>query len=185
MLAPAPFIEPRTSKPGYTALEKISPEREFSTLPREGCPTQPRPQTPVALAATAAAGTWRRDGSGDEAGGGSGIRTRDTVPRIHTFQACAFNHSATPPGGLDLARRRSADKGSGARRPRPEPARRLGAGGSTREAPCGRLRAEAGEGAGSGVGAHCPRAPAGPFCSPRGVRPRALRRPPHQTQARP
>jgi hypothetical protein len=32
-------------------------------------------------------------------GGGSGIRTRDTVSRIHTFQACAFNHSATPPQG--------------------------------------------------------------------------------------
>ena len=31
------------------------------------------------------------------AGGGSGIRTRDTVSGIHTFQACAFNHSATPP----------------------------------------------------------------------------------------
>ena len=31
------------------------------------------------------------------AGGGSGIRTRDTVSRIHTFQACAFYHSATPP----------------------------------------------------------------------------------------
>ena len=31
------------------------------------------------------------------AGGGGGIRTRDTVSRIHTFQACAFNHSATPP----------------------------------------------------------------------------------------
>jgi hypothetical protein len=30
-------------------------------------------------------------------GGGGGIRTRDTVSRIHTFQACAFNHSATPP----------------------------------------------------------------------------------------
>ena len=30
-------------------------------------------------------------------GGGSGIRTRDTISGIHTFQACAFNHSATPP----------------------------------------------------------------------------------------
>ena len=31
-------------------------------------------------------------------GGGGGIRTRDTIHhRIHTFQACAFNHSATPP----------------------------------------------------------------------------------------
>jgi hypothetical protein len=30
-------------------------------------------------------------------GGGGGIRTRDTVSRIHTFQACAFSLSATPP----------------------------------------------------------------------------------------
>ena len=30
---------------------------------------------------------------------GAGFRTRDTVSRIHTFQACAFNHSATPPQG--------------------------------------------------------------------------------------
>ena len=32
-----------------------------------------------------------------ENGGGRGIRTLDTVARIHAFQACAFNHSATPP----------------------------------------------------------------------------------------
>ena len=38
-------------------------------------------------------------------GGGSGIRTRDTVSRIHTFQACAFNHSATPPGETHRAPR--------------------------------------------------------------------------------
>ena len=30
-------------------------------------------------------------------GGESGIRTHDTVSRIHTFQACAFNHSAISP----------------------------------------------------------------------------------------
>jgi hypothetical protein len=30
-------------------------------------------------------------------GGRSGIRTHDTVTRIHAFQACAFNHSATRP----------------------------------------------------------------------------------------
>src|SRR5690242_4321503 len=30
-------------------------------------------------------------------GGGSGIRTHDTVSRIHAFQACALNHSAIPP----------------------------------------------------------------------------------------
>src|SRR5205085_9065864 len=30
-------------------------------------------------------------------GGGSGIRTHDTVSRIHAFQACALSHSAIPP----------------------------------------------------------------------------------------
>ena len=34
---------------------------------------------------------------GIEAGGEGGIRTLDTVSRIHAFQACAFNHSATSP----------------------------------------------------------------------------------------
>ena len=33
----------------------------------------------------------------DNVGGGRGIRTLDTVTRIHAFQACAFSHSATPP----------------------------------------------------------------------------------------
>src|SRR5215467_15338151 len=33
-------------------------------------------------------------------GGGSGIRTHDTVSRIHAFQACALSHSAIPPGLL-------------------------------------------------------------------------------------
>ena len=31
------------------------------------------------------------------AGGERGIRTLDTLSRIHAFQACAFNHSATSP----------------------------------------------------------------------------------------
>ena|GEM_PF-1442825 len=30
-------------------------------------------------------------------GGGRGIRTLETVTRLHAFQACAFSHSATPP----------------------------------------------------------------------------------------
>ena len=30
-------------------------------------------------------------------GGEMGIRTPDTVARIHTFQACSFNHSDTSP----------------------------------------------------------------------------------------
>ena len=34
--------------------------------------------------------------SGDS-GGQTGIRTLETVPRLHAFQACAFDHSATCP----------------------------------------------------------------------------------------
>ncbi len=30
-------------------------------------------------------------------GGEGGIRTRDTLSSIHTFQACSFNHSDTSP----------------------------------------------------------------------------------------
>ena len=30
-------------------------------------------------------------------GGEGGIRTLETVSRLHAFQACAFNHSATSP----------------------------------------------------------------------------------------
>ena len=30
-------------------------------------------------------------------GGQRGIRTLETVTRLHAFQACAFNHSATCP----------------------------------------------------------------------------------------
>ena len=36
-------------------------------------------------------------------GGGRGIRTLDTVSRIHALQACAFDHSATPPRWLSVA----------------------------------------------------------------------------------
>ena len=42
-------------------------------------------------------------------GGGSGIRTHDTVSRIHAFQASAFSHSAIPPS---LACRRTRMPGS-------------------------------------------------------------------------
>ncbi len=33
----------------------------------------------------------------EKSGGSIGIRTLETVPRLHTFQACAFDHSATDP----------------------------------------------------------------------------------------
>src|SRR5947207_12658894 len=42
-------------------------------------------------------GERQRRTANERNGGGSGIRTHDTVSRIHAFQACAFSHSAIPP----------------------------------------------------------------------------------------
>src|SRR5688572_8009977 len=51
-------------------------------------------------------------------GGGSGIRTHDTVSRIHAFQASALSHSAIPPkdvsanittGGMVATERRDSN----------------------------------------------------------------------------
>src|SRR5262249_30281751 len=48
---------------------------------------------------------WRTSANVHEqaAGGGSGIRTHDTVSRIHAFQACPFSHPAIPPGKVKQA----------------------------------------------------------------------------------
>jgi hypothetical protein len=56
------------------------------------------------------------DGTGQEVGGGRGIRTLDTRKRIHAFQACAFSHSATPPQGptKNIWQGRQANRGDGA-----------------------------------------------------------------------
>ena len=55
-------------------------------------------------AAAKARGTWafcdcRSEISlfGGLAGGETGIRTLETIASLHTFQACAFDHSATSP----------------------------------------------------------------------------------------
>ena len=49
------------------------------------------------LALNKASANAKLMGKHDNNGGGRGIRTLDTVARIHAFQACAFSHSATPP----------------------------------------------------------------------------------------
>ena len=42
-------------------------------------------------------GSWNETRSAGLAGGEGGIRTHETVARLHAFQACAFDHSATSP----------------------------------------------------------------------------------------
>ena len=56
-------------------------------------------------------GEWQRSTTNDPVGGGSGIRTHDTVSRIHAFQACALSHSAIPPGQLQLGQYNPARSG--------------------------------------------------------------------------
>ncbi len=49
-------------------------------------------------------------------GGETGIRTLETVSRLHTFQACAFDHSATSPLGVSYANFRTERKAPFAKR---------------------------------------------------------------------
>src|SRR5687768_17789909 len=72
---------------------------------RENFEPQPPPrgaevsaQTPRLLAISARQNPAENVGLG-RTGGESGIRTHDTVSRIHAFQASAFSHSAIPPVG--------------------------------------------------------------------------------------
>ena len=54
---------------------------------------------------------WRKRNC--KSGGGGGIRTRGRGKPTHAFQACAFDHSATPPGGPLWRRRARAARFSG------------------------------------------------------------------------
>ena len=79
-------------------------------------------------------------------GGARGIRTLETVPRLHTFQACAFDHSATAPSRVVYTGRCDGFKGKRGQM-------RRGGGGGASGRPCrGRLRAQSWRGAGGGTG---------------------------------
>src|SRR6185437_9423062 len=80
----------------YRGSEKTGPERGFCAQSWPApVPRQIR-KGPHNRGIGSATGPWRNR-LGLRAGGGRGIRTLDTVSRIHAFQACAFSHSATPP----------------------------------------------------------------------------------------
>ncbi len=99
--------------------ENIGGKRTNSGFPAVCAVHRSAAKTPEFLGNFRIEFAWRERLSGDD-GGGGGIRTRDTVSRIHTFQACAFNHSATPPrsacappaGPLNLPAMRISAKGA-------------------------------------------------------------------------
>ena len=75
--------------PGVTLADKL--RGQHADPAPEGAGVTPALPTARAL--------LRRElgGRGWGTGGERGIRTLETVPRLHTFQACAFDHSATSP----------------------------------------------------------------------------------------
>ena len=62
---------------------------------QSGLAYEPRLQTPE-LSGEIGGGSVTPEGAG-MTGGETGIRTLETVARLHAFQACAFDHSATSP----------------------------------------------------------------------------------------
>ncbi len=77
---PVPRIPARANALGPSSAEAIEQPRPL--LNDDGA-FRPQPDQATTLARAT--------------GGGRGIRTPETVARLHAFQACAFNHSATPP----------------------------------------------------------------------------------------
>jgi site-specific DNA recombinase len=55
--------------------------------------------------------SFPKRGGATRGGGETGIRTLETVSRLHTFQACAFDHSATSPAGVRIAQRAGCVQG--------------------------------------------------------------------------
>src|ERR1700741_3484253 len=76
---------------------------EMGTRTRDGFIARPRAarhvirQPELSLIAAANVANFPAKSLISLVGGGSGIRTHDTVSRIHAFQACALSHSAIPP----------------------------------------------------------------------------------------
>jgi hypothetical protein len=104
------LIELFTKTAQSSGPESIGPERRFLGLSSQGPVLSPsritlennekiRPQPD------------RENAFSGASGGETGIRTLETVSRLHTFQACAFDHSATSPAGVRIAQRAGCVQG--------------------------------------------------------------------------
>ena len=81
-----------------TGLENIGPERTLSDH-LGNVPVNSHTRITPENNGKIRAQPDRENGFVRASGGDEGIRTLETVPRLHTFQACAFDHSATDPLG--------------------------------------------------------------------------------------
>ena len=87
----------RTKSAQSGGLETNGPERENFGSPPVRRSAEVFARSPWLLGISSALKSQRRMLVAERTGGGRGIRTHDTVSRIHAFQACAFSHSAIPP----------------------------------------------------------------------------------------
>ena len=74
-------IDPERPRPGLQARATVNSHTRIT--PENNGKIRPQPDRENAFAGAS--------------GGERGIRTLETVPRLHTFQACAFDHSAISP----------------------------------------------------------------------------------------
>ena len=104
------LLSPRkgTAIGGLTDGEKDERHRSFLGADQSVRRWPLQSRVPLRVGVLGGVGEWRaadltigcqRRTAGSKTGG-SGIRTHDTVARIHAFQACAFSHSAIPPQGV-------------------------------------------------------------------------------------
>ena len=91
----------RRNVPKKMGSRDIGPQRPPESVPKASLPTAPEGRVAQAfektLEITLSGRVSRCRGKSGMYGGERGIRTLDTLSRIHAFQACAFNHSATSP----------------------------------------------------------------------------------------
>ena len=98
-------FEFRTKSHKSGGPERIGLRRAISGRLRDEPVTRSAPRTPGDLPLSPAvdqAESTARMGTG----GQGGIRTHETLSRLHTFQACAFDRSATCPAQGNLSNRR-------------------------------------------------------------------------------
>ena len=100
VMADHPARRRRWRRPPPAGCRSGRDRRSWSSVGRRRAPTRAGPRTREAArgSSVAVGRVPRAERRGRGHGGERGIRTLETVSRLHTFQACAFDHSATSPG---------------------------------------------------------------------------------------
>ena len=102
-------LRPNRNRRGSPDQRRVAIQRRKSLCTRVSAVRIP-PANPFENRGNSASGERPERVRKGDSGGESGIRTRETVSRLHTFQACAFDHSATSPVRADNRSRRPCSR---------------------------------------------------------------------------